>query len=64
MNQFNRFDPKFDRRLDTNFEDNFDKAFNRMTKGIVVLWVVGALVSVALTIAVIWGIVQIVGAVA
>lgn len=46
------------------FDRDFDRTFNRMSKGIIVVWVVAALCSLALTIAVIWGVVQIVQAVA
>ena len=58
----NQFDNRFNRRLDRNFEDDFDKTFNRMTKGIVAVWVVAALCSLALTVAIIWGIVEVVQA--
>ena len=49
----------FDREF-AKFDRDFDKNFNRVAKGVVGLWIVGSLVSLALTIAVIWAIVQLV----
>ena len=61
MNRNDRFGVEH-RLSNRNFDDSFDKTFNRMSRGIVVVWVIGALCSIALTIAIIWGIVQVVQA--
>lgn len=55
MHNFDNFDRDFDR-----FEQNFDRNFNRAVKVGVVWWVICAVLSLALTAVVIWGIVMLV----
>lgn len=43
--------------------DNFDKTFNRMSRWIVGMWAVGAILSTSLIVAIIWGIVKVVNGV-
>ena len=51
--------PSPDRR---RFDDDFDKNFKRMAGAMMVWWVICAVLGIALTVTLIWGIVQVVQA--
>lgn len=54
------FDRDFDRRF-SHMTTQFDRDFNRMKKAAVVIWVVSALLGLAVTGVIIWAIIMVVG---
>lgn len=47
-------------RFHDSWETNFDKDFKRVSKAIVAIWVIGSLLSLAVTVAVIWALITLV----